>query len=109
MKSIIYSLTDNIYNELLRLTTQLSDSVDNYNWLCQLTDNTKQQLGVTQQTLDDAFQFYTNTLEAYHKKIKELFYLLQFYYPHLVRIEPQYDGLIIKREVLVWTNEQINR
>lgn len=109
MKSIIYSLTDNIYNELLRLTTQLSDSVDNYNWLCQLTDNTKQQLGVTQQTLDDAFKFYTDTLEAYHKKIKELFYLLQFYYPHLVRIEPQYDGLIIKREVLVWTNEQINR
>ena len=109
MKSIIYSLTDNIYNELLRLTTQLSGSVDNYNWLCQLTDNTKQQLGVTQQTLDDAFKFYTDTLEAYHKKIKELFYLLQFYYPHLVRIEPQYDGLIIKREVLVWTNEQINR
>ena len=109
MKSIIYSLTDNIYNELLRLTTQLSDSVDNYNWLWQLTDNTKQQLGVTQQTLDDAFKFYTDTLEAYHKKIKELFYLLQFYYPHLVRIEPQYDGLIIKREVLVWTNEQINR
>lgn len=109
MKSITYSLTDNIYNELLRLTTQLSDSVDNYNWLCQLTDNTKQQLGVTQQTLDDAFKFYTDTLEAYHKKIKELFYLLQFYYPHLVRIEPQYDGLIIKREVLVWTNEQINR
>ena len=83
--------------------------MDNYNWLCQLTDNTKQQLGVTQQTLDDAFKFYTDTLEAYHKKIKELFYLLQFYYPHLVRIEPQYDGLIIKREVLVWTNEQINR
>lgn len=109
MKSITYSLTDNIYHELLRLTTQLSDSVDNYNWLCQLTDNTKQQLGVTQQTLDDAFKFYTDTLEAYHKKIKELFYLLQFYYPHLVRIEPQYDGLIIKREVLVWTNEQINR
>ena len=109
MQSITYLLTDNIYNELLRLTTQLSDSVDNYNWLCQLTDNTKQQLGVTQQTLDDAFKFYTDTLEAYHKKIKELFYLLQFYYPHLVRIEPQYDGLIIKREVLVWTNEQINR
>ena len=46
MKSIIYSLTDNIYNELLRLTTQLSDSVDNYNWLLRLTDATKQQLGV---------------------------------------------------------------
>lgn len=105
MKSITYLLTDNIYNELLRLTTQLSDSVDNYNWLCQLTDDTKQQLGVTQQTLDDAFQFYTNTLEAYHKKTEELFHLLQFYYPTLVRIEPQYDGLIIKREVLVWVND----
>ena len=105
MKSIAYLLTDNIYDELLRLTTQLGDSVDNYNWLCQLTDTTKQQLGVTQQTLDDAFKFYTNTLEAYRKKTEELFYLLQFYYPNMVRIEPQYDGLIIKREVLVWVNE----
>lgn len=105
MKSITYLLTDNIYNELLRLTTQLSDSVDNYNWLCQLTDATKKQFGVTQQTLDDALKFYTNTLEAYRKKIEELFYLLQFYYPNMVRIEPQYDGLIIKREVLVWMND----
>lgn len=105
MKSITYLLTDNIYNELLHLTTQLGDSVDNYNWLFKLTDTAKQQLGVTQQTLDDAFQFYTNTLEAYHKKTKELFHLLQFYYPNMVRIEPQYDGLIIKREVLVWMNE----
>lgn len=104
MKSITYLLTDNIYNELLRLTTQLSDSVDNYNWLCQLTDDTKRQLGVTQQTLDDALKFYTNTLEAYRKKTEELFHLLQFYYPNMVRIEPQYDGLIIKREVLVWVN-----
>ena len=105
MQSITYILTDNIYNELLRLTTQLSDSVDNYNWLFKLTDTTKQQLGVTQQTLDDAFTFYANTLEAYHKKTEELFHLLQFYYPNMIRIEPQYDGLIIKREVLVWTNE----
>lgn len=105
MQSITYVLTDNIYNELLRLTTQLSDSVNNYNWLFKLTDATKQQLGVTQQTLDDALQFYTNTLEAYRKKAEELFYLLQFYYPNMVRIEPQYDGLIIKREVLVWMNE----
>lgn len=105
MKSITYVLTDNIYDELLRLTTQLGDSVDNYNWLLNLTDDTKQQLGVTQRTLDDAFKFYTNTLEAYRKKTEELFYLLQFYYPNMVRIEPQYDGLNIKREVLVWMNE----
>ena len=105
MQSITYVLTDNIYNELLRLTTQLSDSVNNYNWLFKLTDATKQQLGVTQQTLDDAFQFYTNTLEAYRHKVEELFHLLQFYYPNMIRIEPQYDGLIIKREVLVWMNE----
>ena len=105
MQSITYLLTDNIYNELLRLTTQLNDSVNNYNWLFKLTDATKQQLGVAQQPLDDAFQFYTNTLEAYHKKIEELFHLLQFYYPNMVRIEPQYDGLIIKREVLVWVND----
>ena len=105
MQSITYLLTDNIYNELLRLTTQLSDSVDNYNWLFKLTDATKQQLGVTQHALDDAFQFYTNTLEAYHKKAEELSHLLKFYYPNMVRIEPQYDGLIIKREVLVWVND----
>lgn len=105
MQSITYLLTDNIYNELLRLTIQLNDSVNNYNWLFKLTDATKQQLGVTQKTLDDAFQFYTSTLEAYHKKIEELFHLLQFYYPNMVRIEPQYDGLIIKREVLVWVND----
>lgn len=105
MQSITYLLTDNIYDELLRLTTQLSDSINNYNWLFKLTDTTKQQLGVTQKTLDDAFQFHTSTLEAYHKKIEELFHLLQFYYPNMVRIEPQYDGLIIKREVLVWVND----
>ena len=85
MQSITYLLTDNIYNELLRLTTQLSDSVDNYNWLFKLTDATKQQLGVTQKTLDDAFQFYTSTLEAYHKKIEELFHLLQLH-SHLVHL-----------------------
>ena len=105
MQSITYLLTDNIYNELLRLTTQLSDSVDNYNWLKKLTDATKLQLKKKKKTLDDAFQFYTSTLEAYHKKIEELFHLLQFYYPNMVRIEPQYDGLIIKREVLVWVND----
>lgn len=81
MQSITYLLTDNIYNELLRLTTQLSDSVDNYNWLFKLTDATKQQLGVTQKTLDDAFQFYTSTLEAYHKKLKSCFICCNFIIP----------------------------
>lgn len=57
MQSITYLLTDNIYNELLRLTTQLSDSVDNYNWLFKLTDATKQQLGVTQKRSTMLFNF----------------------------------------------------